>query len=65
MTLKDDLYQYLYYKGQRIDDYYTQLRNQYRLLDADEVDYIELLIAKVRKDLFREIVTDIMHLRKK
>ncbi len=63
MTLRDNLYEYLYLKGERIDGYYEQLRSQYRIIDADEVDYIEMIIAKTRRDLFREIVHDILNLR--
>ena len=60
MTLRDNIYQYLYLKGDRIENYYDTLVENYRVLKADELDYVELIIAKARRDLFREIQNDIL-----
>ncbi len=60
MTLRDNIYQYLYLKGDRIENYYDTLVENYRVLKADELDYVELIIAKARCDLFREIQNDIL-----
>lgn len=51
MTFRDTLYQYLYFKTERIDDYYDRLVDQIRVMKYDELDYMEIIIAKVRKDL--------------
>ena len=50
MTFRDSLYQCLSFKTERIDDYYNTLVDNYRLFGADELDYVELIIAKSRKN---------------
>ncbi len=65
MTMKDRLYQYLIEKSDRLDGYYETLRSNFRILDADELDYTELLIARVRRELMREVVQEIILLTKK
>lgn len=62
MTFKDTLYAYLYNKSEAIDDYYTRLADNYRIFSADEMDYIELLIARTRKRLIDEIQQEIVAL---
>lgn len=64
MTFRDSIYQYLYCKGEQLDNYYDSLKENIRILRIDEVDYMELIIAKVRCDLFRELSGDIMRLTK-
>lgn len=65
MTFRDSLYQYLYFKTERIDDYYSTLVDNYRLFGADELDYVELIIAKARKTLMDEIQQEIVLLSRK
>lgn len=65
MTFRDSLYQYLYFKTERIDDYYNTLVDNYRLFGADELDYVELIIAKSRKSLMDEIQQEIVLLSRK
>lgn len=60
MTFKDKLIIYLHNKSSKLDDDYTENSAYYRYRKPDEVDYLELIIRKVRKDLFNEIVQDIM-----
>lgn len=65
MTFRDTLYQYLYFKTERIDDYYDRLVDQIRVMKYDELDYMEIIIAKVRKDLMNEIQQEIILLSAK
>lgn len=62
MIFKDNLFHYLYMKSESIDSYYDLLRNNFRVIDADEMDYIELLIARNRRDLMREVTKDVVSL---
>ena len=45
---------YLYHKSDRLDREYHQLWEYRRYRVLDEVDYLELIIAKVRMDTFDE-----------
>lgn len=60
MTFKDKLIKYLFNKQNRIDEEYDNILHTVRFSRNDEVDYLECIIAKVRKDLIKEIIGDIM-----
>ncbi len=64
MTFKDKLILYLHNKSITIDNDLQENVNFFRYRRLDEVDYLELIIKKVRKDLFNEILSDIMSIMK-
>lgn len=60
MTFKDKILIYVYRKLTETEDDYENTIRRLRYSKADEVDYIESLVAKVRKDVITEISADIM-----
>ncbi len=62
MTFKDKVILYLFNKGETIDIDYAEHLNHSRFHNIDEVDLLETIIRKARKDLFSEISSDIMAL---
>lgn len=64
MTFKDKLILYLHNKSITIDNDLQENVNFFRYRRLDEVDYLELIIKKVRKDLFDEVLSDIMSIMK-
>ena len=64
MTFKDKLVIYLVNKANRIDDDYDNALRVVRWHSADDVELLETIIAKVRKDTFNEVMQDILTLLK-
>lgn len=64
MTFKDKLILYLHNKSITIDNDLQENVNFFRYRRLDEVDYLELIIKKARKDLFDEVLSDIMNIMK-
>lgn len=62
MTFKDKIVLYFFNKGETIDRDYLEHKNHCRFHDIDEVDLLETIIRKARRDLFSEISSDIMAL---
>ncbi len=60
MTFKDKIFVYLLHKSQFLDNDYDSQKSYYRYRNCDEVDYLECIIKKARKDLINEIMTDII-----
>lgn len=64
MDIKSTILLYLMNQSDNLDNRYSELRDYIRYHKADEVDYIELIIAKARKDLFDEIRADLTNIIK-
>ena len=64
MDMKSTILLYLVNKCDDAENRFNYLREFYRFHDIDEVDMIEHLIAKVRRDTIREILTDITNILK-
>ncbi len=64
MTFKDKLVIYLVNKSNRIDNDYDNALRVVRWHSADDVELLETIIAKVRKDTFNEVMQDILTLLK-
>lgn len=64
MGLKVDVMSYLYNRTSVIEEEYLAKSAYMRYHRVDEVDYLELIIAKARKDLINEISKDLQHLLK-
>ena len=62
MTFKDKLIIYIFNKGEIIEREYNEHINFLRFHQIDEVDLLETIIRKTRKDAYNEILTDIMML---
>lgn len=59
MNFKDKVLLYLYRKSDIIDNEYDEHIHFTRYHKADEVDHLESIIRKVRRDTFRELEKDI------
>lgn len=55
----DELCNYLFLKLSRLENDLTYRRDVVRWRDADEVDALELLIARVRLQTFQEVFKDL------
>ena len=64
MTFKDTLLIYLYKKSERLENEREQLRLNTMYRSMDELDHMEQIISKVRADMFKEFVVDIMRIMK-
>lgn len=64
MDMKTTILLYLMNISDTADNRYNELREFYRYHNADEVDLIEQVIAKVRRDTINEIKTDLVTLLK-
>lgn len=62
MTFKDKLFLYLQNKSNSMDDEYNDYLHYLRFHNVDEVDHLEAVIRKVRRDTFSEIRKDIFAL---
>lgn len=62
MTTKDKIIVYLYNKGNQVEGDFEEHTHYMRFHKLDEVDYLESIIRKVRKDTVKEIVDDLMKL---
>ena len=49
-------------RSDKADDDYNEHLQHYRYHKCDEVDLLELIIKKVRKDVLNEVFRDIMNL---
>lgn len=64
MDMKSTMLLYLMNVSDDADNRYNQIRDFSRYHNVDEVDLIEQVIAKVRRDTINEIKTDIVNLLK-
>lgn len=62
ISYKIAIIKYLYERQIRLEDEYNAKTNYFRYHRADEVDYLEIIIAKARKDLINEISKDLNNL---
>lgn len=58
-SYKVTVIQYLYNRTTRLEEDYNSKLSFYRYHKTDEVDWLELIIAKARKDLMQEICKDL------
>lgn len=64
MDMKTTILLYLMNISDTADNRYNDIREFSRYHNVDEVDLIEQVIAKVRRDTINEIKTDILNLLK-
>ena len=64
MSFKDNVCLYLMNRSDLADDDFQTHLQHYRYHKFDEVDLLELIIKKVRKDVYNEVFRDIMNLTK-
>lgn len=57
-----NIIQYLYNKTDLMENQFEEYQNFIRYANVDEVEMLEHLIRKVRRDLMREVLRDIMHI---
>lgn len=62
ISYKIAVVKYLYERQIKIEDDYNSKLNYFRYHRADEVDHLEIIIAKARKDLINEISQDLNNL---
>lgn len=60
MRKKDLILIYLYNLSTRYDREFEQLLLNLRSRDSDEVDYLELITAKIKKDTSNDILLEIV-----
>ncbi len=60
MRKKDLILIYLYNLSSRYDREFEQLLLNLRSRDSDEVDYLELITAKIKKDTTNDILSEIV-----
>lgn len=58
MTKKELFLIYLYNLSSRLDSDYEQLVLNSRSRKSDEVDYLELIMAKTRKDTVNDVLVE-------
>lgn len=64
MDMKTTLLLYLMNQSDDADNRYNGIREFNRFHNTDEVDLIEQIIAKVRRDTIKEILRDVTNLLK-
>lgn len=64
MDMKSTILLYLMNVSDRAEENFNGLRDYCRYHNLDEVDYIECIIAKVRRDTINRIKTDIVNFLK-
>lgn len=62
MTFKDKTMLYLLNRSDIADSEYNDMLQMIRFHQVDEVDYLEIIIRKVRKDVYSEVLHDVMNL---
>ncbi len=62
MTFKDKTLFYLYRKNSQLENEFKEQLQYFRFHSSDEVDFLELIIRKVRSELCNEILHDTMSL---
>ena len=62
ISYKIAVIKYLYHKLTSLEEEYNNKISYFRYHKADEVDYLEIIIAKARKDLMNEISQDLNNL---
>lgn len=62
ISYKISVIKYLYHKLSTLEEEYNSKINYFRYHKADEVDHLEIIIAKARKDLINEITQDLNNL---
>ena len=62
MGFKLNTLAYIYNKQIQLEDEYNSILSHFRYHRLDEVDMLEIIIAKARKDLVREISKDLQNL---
>lgn len=59
ISYKIAVIKYIYERVSKIEDEYNSKISYFRYHKADEVDHLEIIIAKARKDLINEIMQDL------
>lgn len=62
ISYKIAVVKYFYERMSKLEDDYNAKINYFRYHKADEVDHLEIIIAKARKDLIQEISQDLNNL---
>lgn len=62
ISYKIAVIKYLYHKLTSLEEEYNNKISYFRYHKADEVDHLEIIIAKARKDLINEILQDLNNL---
>ncbi len=62
ISYKISVIQYLYNRNAKLEDEYNTKICYNRFHNTDEVDWLEIIIAKARKDLMAEICQDLNNL---
>ena len=62
ISYKIAVVKYLYHRLSTLEEEYNEKLNYFRYHKADEVDHLEIIIAKARKDLMSEISKDLNNL---
>lgn len=60
MTKRELIFLYFYNLSDKLDNDYDQLVLNNRSRKSDEVDYLELIIAKTKKDTINSVLVDVM-----
>jgi len=59
MTLRDYLFEYIYNKGNSIEQEEADLKNCLRLSALDNLDHYEILLHRIRLQAWNEFLTDL------
>lgn len=62
MTFKDKVLVHLMRRSDIADEQFNDTMQMLRYHKVDEVDYLEVIIRKVRKDVLTEVLRDVMML---
>lgn len=62
MGYRLNVIQYIYNRSSVLESEYYSKLDHFRYHRADEVDYLEIIIAKARNDLMKEISQDLNNL---
>lgn len=59
MTFKDKLLVYFIHKSESVENDFNDIKHEMRFHKPDEVDMLEYIVLKARKDMFNEVFKDI------
>ncbi len=62
MTKKDMILTCIYNKCDTAEREFEEYRDHIRYHNADEVEMLEHIIRKIRRDTLREVLRDVMHI---
>lgn len=62
MSYKTLILEYLIRKTEQLEDEYSEYQDFCRYANSDEVELLEQIIRKVRRDLMRQTLRDIMNI---